>query len=601
MAAAQAMLDRFHPAIHNRGKALDGGRTTPTGVLDKPPDAVLRALLGLKAEHLLRGNNVRLLYSEAMQKYPHLHAIAQYPGLDTDQLFLADYSHVASEPSCHECDHKMLKERPPRPDDQPKIFYGLIASGNKVIKDARVRDELAKQYGILCFETEAAGIMDIFPCLVIRGVCDYSDSHKNKSWQGYAAVMAAAYTKEFLLHLPSHDMLSAVAMVEKLAANAQLPEPEELAVLDLNLSPLPESTWSALQPCDKDTSGWPPTLGSNPVQPNVSASLSSTPPGYGLGEDGKLPVQVTGQEPKLTYESQAASEDISSAALVQPSTGECGKHQDISSSGSRGSCPEIEGAPPNLRRIPSGLASRINSQYVFEINLALSRTRKSWHPWPGDCDALFHSLKAWLSTTTFQGLIVGLETGGMSMTPRHTRGAGFATEVIDFLLQWKTAHKEPPPESDYQVVWALPSTAAASNASNDASETLKLIISDLIRLNPDVLSPDEISNMPRFTERELWLLLETTLARVKRTFVVFHSNILYLTSSMLRFANNSTFPSGDSVKIMMVVSDKDVVTNLNRDHDRWRVVHMPREPPVSAQLRRRPVGHLGWQLVCPKF
>jgi nucleoside phosphorylase len=45
---------------------------------------------------------------------------------------------------------------------------------------------------------EAAGLMDNFPCLVIRGICDYADSHKNKQWQGYAAATAAAYAKELL-------------------------------------------------------------------------------------------------------------------------------------------------------------------------------------------------------------------------------------------------------------------------------------------------------------------------------------------------------------------------------------------------------------------
>ena len=40
--------------------------------------------------------------------------------------------------------------------------------------------------------------MDNFPCLVIRGICDYADSHKNKQWQGYAAATAAAYAKELL-------------------------------------------------------------------------------------------------------------------------------------------------------------------------------------------------------------------------------------------------------------------------------------------------------------------------------------------------------------------------------------------------------------------
>jgi nucleoside phosphorylase len=85
-------------------------------------------------------------------------------------------------------------------EDDPTIYYGLIASANKVIKDAIVRDDAAKQ-DILCFEMEAAGLMNHFPCLVIRGVCDYSDSHKNKRWQGYAAMTAAAYAKALLYRI----------------------------------------------------------------------------------------------------------------------------------------------------------------------------------------------------------------------------------------------------------------------------------------------------------------------------------------------------------------------------------------------------------------
>ncbi|KAL4910567.1 nucleoside phosphorylase domain-containing protein [Aspergillus multicolor] len=163
---------------YDRGKALDGG-FMPMGALDKPPDMVLRALSALQSQHML-------------------HA---------DQLFVAEYSHVPSETTCHKCDPSKLRKRPPRADDHPRIFYGLIASGNMVIKDAKFRNQLAKQHGILCFEMEAAGIMDIFPCLVIRGICDYADSHKNKDWQGHAAVVAAAYTKELLLHLPDHKMM----------------------------------------------------------------------------------------------------------------------------------------------------------------------------------------------------------------------------------------------------------------------------------------------------------------------------------------------------------------------------------------------------------
>jgi nucleoside phosphorylase len=49
---------------------------------------------------------------------------------------------------------------------------------------------------------EAAGPMDIIPCLPIRGICDYSDSHKNKEWQRYAAATAAAYARELIEEIP---------------------------------------------------------------------------------------------------------------------------------------------------------------------------------------------------------------------------------------------------------------------------------------------------------------------------------------------------------------------------------------------------------------
>jgi len=66
------------------------------------------------------------------------------------------------------------------------------------MKNALTRDRLAAEKDVLCFEMEAAGLMNHFPRLVIRGVCDYSDSHKNKEWQGYAAMAAAAYAKDLL-------------------------------------------------------------------------------------------------------------------------------------------------------------------------------------------------------------------------------------------------------------------------------------------------------------------------------------------------------------------------------------------------------------------
>jgi nucleoside phosphorylase len=40
--------------------------------------------------------------------------------------------------------------------------------------------------------------MNSFPCVIIRGIADYADSHKNDNWHRYAALVAAAYAKELL-------------------------------------------------------------------------------------------------------------------------------------------------------------------------------------------------------------------------------------------------------------------------------------------------------------------------------------------------------------------------------------------------------------------
>lgn len=69
-----------------------------------------------------------------------------------------------------------------------------------------IRDRLAFENGVLYFEMEAAGLMNHFPCLVIRGICDYSDTHKNKEWQGYIVMAAAAYTKDLLRRIPPNKV-----------------------------------------------------------------------------------------------------------------------------------------------------------------------------------------------------------------------------------------------------------------------------------------------------------------------------------------------------------------------------------------------------------
>lgn len=80
------------------------------------------------------------------------------------------------------------------------IHFGLYASGDKVMKSGEEREIVAKDEGVVAFEMEGAGVWEGFPgrCLVIKAVCDYADSHKNKTWQTYAAASAAACTKALL-------------------------------------------------------------------------------------------------------------------------------------------------------------------------------------------------------------------------------------------------------------------------------------------------------------------------------------------------------------------------------------------------------------------
>jgi nucleoside phosphorylase len=84
----------------------------------------------------------------------------------------------------------------------PEVWYGTIAAATQLIKDATIRDELIAEKNVLWFEMEAGGVTNHFLCLVVRGICDYSDTHKNDAWQGYAAMVAAVYAKRLLQTIP---------------------------------------------------------------------------------------------------------------------------------------------------------------------------------------------------------------------------------------------------------------------------------------------------------------------------------------------------------------------------------------------------------------
>ncbi|CVK95911.1 uncharacterized protein FMAN_13834 [Fusarium mangiferae] len=129
---------------------------------------------------------------------------AHYPGPGTDHLYEATYRHVDKDMPCDKCgcNGKLVPRMRLRQEvPEPKVHFGRIASGDTVMKSGEDRDDIARKLGVIAFEMESAGIWDSLPCLVVKGACDYANSHKTKATQNYAAATAAACTKALLRHL----------------------------------------------------------------------------------------------------------------------------------------------------------------------------------------------------------------------------------------------------------------------------------------------------------------------------------------------------------------------------------------------------------------
>jgi nucleoside phosphorylase len=186
------------------GKTVGKDQFIHTGTLNKPPLVLLAAVSSLATQHILEGDQLQKHLSEMRIRNQETKLNFRYQGAENDQLFEPEYDHVENSKTCEHCDARKLVDR--RERTIPRIHYGPIASGNQDMRDGATREHLRKQYGVLCFEMEAAGLMDNFPCLIIRGICDYADSHKNKRWQGYAAATAAAYAKELLCIIPASEV-----------------------------------------------------------------------------------------------------------------------------------------------------------------------------------------------------------------------------------------------------------------------------------------------------------------------------------------------------------------------------------------------------------
>jgi nucleoside phosphorylase len=189
---------------YDYGKTLPDGQFQQTGALNSPPQVLLSAVSQMRSNHLIERLEIKATITNILDNNGYMKERFSQP--DRDWLFNATYKHPKHRADCSACDQNQVVKRTPRKSHEPQIHYGLIASGNQVMKDGKTRDSLAQKLRILCFEMEAAGLMNQLPCLVIRGICDYCDSHKE--WQGYSALSATAYAKVLLTFVPVSSLKS---------------------------------------------------------------------------------------------------------------------------------------------------------------------------------------------------------------------------------------------------------------------------------------------------------------------------------------------------------------------------------------------------------
>ncbi|KAL2836120.1 hypothetical protein BJX68DRAFT_273615 [Aspergillus pseudodeflectus] len=207
------------------GRQYPGGYQRKTGVqntLGRPVQEIRALLNGLRAEN----SRSELLNQtqQYLQVLQQKQARWSHPGV-SDVLFRASYLHKhyshtspaecscvesnspeqicekALEKDCDEldCDSgQQVRYRDISKANQTSIYIGPVASADTVMKSGQHRDEIARKEKAIGFEMEGAGVWDNIPCIIIKGVCDYADSHKNKLWQAYAAATGASVAKAFL-------------------------------------------------------------------------------------------------------------------------------------------------------------------------------------------------------------------------------------------------------------------------------------------------------------------------------------------------------------------------------------------------------------------
>ncbi|KAK2771346.1 nacht and ankyrin domain protein [Colletotrichum kahawae] len=172
---------------YDYGKTLQNGSFVETGSLNQPPQVLLAAVNGLEADYAMDGHQLDSKVEEALERYPRLRKSHSRPPALNDRLYRSNVTHPSGSISdclqvCSDDAAQMvLRHERGEYDENPAIYFGLIASGNQIIKDAHTRDKLAAEKEVLCFETEAAAydyITKDFGMDALQFFFDFGDERK---------------------------------------------------------------------------------------------------------------------------------------------------------------------------------------------------------------------------------------------------------------------------------------------------------------------------------------------------------------------------------------------------------------------------------------
>ncbi|CAG8052332.1 unnamed protein product [Penicillium salamii] len=174
-----------------------------TGMIKAPPSELLTTIGFLNDRIDMDGLDLSLSIEEARTKI--LKGGAAFLRPTSDRCYKVGVAHQEFGCDCllpESLYPERLIHRSEREDDPVRVFLGAMGSDAAVMKNAQSRDAIAKREGIVCYEMESWAVMDLIPCLPIRGISDYADEHKNDAWHLYASLAAATCAREYLLALP---------------------------------------------------------------------------------------------------------------------------------------------------------------------------------------------------------------------------------------------------------------------------------------------------------------------------------------------------------------------------------------------------------------